>query len=66
MKDSKRPTYVDSVHCGIRIAIWRSTSFGSLPYITRHFYGGDSTLVTWGPFWLEWPVLAKPQHGELL
>ena len=52
----KRPTIIDFVAWRIRFAVWRDTNFGLMPCGTRHFYGGDSTVVTWWKFWAEWPV----------
>ena len=48
------PTWVDSKVGPMRLVWWRYIGFGWLPMLTRNFYGGGSTVFTWGSLWLEW------------
>ena len=37
-----------------RVVWFHGINFGFMPVVERNFYGGNSTVLTWGNLFIEW------------
>ena len=61
MKLANRLAVVEMETLYFRVLWWKCVGFG-WPSITRNFYGGPSTVFTWGRLWVETGAGQWPHH----